>query len=499
MRNKSLSLTILFLQLSLSLFSTTYYVSNNGNNANSGLSLGDAFETIQYVANLAGAGDSVLVENGTYAGFAVWNGGTSNERLVYKALGADVVIDTPCSTNDGINVENADYVVIDGFQVINQPRNGIRLALSNHCIVRNCICDHNYERGIFTAFTDDIIIEYNICSNAQDEHGIYVSNSSDRPIIRYNECFGNNNIGIHLNGDLSAGGDGIISNAAIYNNVIHDNNLAAGINMDGLENPMVYNNLIYNNHQAQGIALFQQDGAIATQGAQIFNNTIIVPDDGRWGILVNTGSNINTAIFNNIILNEHAWRGSISVESIAQFSSNTNLVNDKMSASGDGSTISFQEWQALELDLNSQIVDDSDELFIDREGEDFHLLENAIAIDAGNNVSFLSIDLEDNLRPVGLGFDIGAYEYQGTTALADILKNSQISFHPNPFKSFITIDNTKLSGLQFSLKSMNGKEVFRGKVVNGRIRLGDISGGTYALTIRTKDGKILHTGLIVKI
>ena len=48
-----------------------------------------------------------------------------------------------------------------------------------------------------------------------------------------------------MNGDLSAGGDGIISDAQIYGNIIYDNNLAAGINMDGLENPIVYNNLIY--------------------------------------------------------------------------------------------------------------------------------------------------------------------------------------------------------------------------------------------------------------
>ena len=71
--------------------------------------------------------------------------------------------------------------------------------------------------------------------------------------------------------------------------------------MDGVENPVVYNNLIYNNHSAQGIALFQQDGAIPSQGAKVYNNTIIVPSDGRWGILVKDGSNVNTDILNNII------------------------------------------------------------------------------------------------------------------------------------------------------------------------------------------------------
>ena len=44
-----------------------------------------------------------------------------------------------------------------------------------------------------------------------------------------------NAIGIHMNGDLSAGGDGIISDAQVYGNILHDNNTAAGINMDGVE------------------------------------------------------------------------------------------------------------------------------------------------------------------------------------------------------------------------------------------------------------------------
>ena len=135
--------------------------------------------------------------------------------------------------DDGINIENADHVVIDGFITNNMPGNGngIRIVLSDHCVVRNCLCDNNAERGIFTGFTNDVLIEYNICSNSIDEHGIYVSNSSDRPIIRFNECFGNNATGIHMNGDLSAGGDGIISDALIYGNILSSNLPQAATNI----------------------------------------------------------------------------------------------------------------------------------------------------------------------------------------------------------------------------------------------------------------------------
>jgi len=309
----------------VSIQSINYYVSNSGNDSNDGLTQSTAFASLQFASDQVAAGDSVLVEDGTYVGFDHRNtSGNASALIVFKAMGENVLINQRGPIrNDGINIENADYIVIDGFIVNGMPGNGngIRVVFSNNCEVRNNSCDGNAERGIFTGFANDILIEHNICTNSVDEHGIYVSNSGDRPIIRYNECYGNNNIGIHINADLSSGGDGIISDAQIYGNIIYENNLAAGINLDGVENPVIYNNLIYNNHFGQGIALFQQDGAIVTSGAKIYNNTIIVPSDGRWGILVKDGANLNTEIYNNIIINQHAWRGCIVAENTSQLKS----------------------------------------------------------------------------------------------------------------------------------------------------------------------------------
>ena len=396
---------------------TTYYVSNSGDDANTGLSSSDAFETLQHAADLVSAGDSVLVADGTYVGFDIRNvNGTELNPIVFLAQGDSALITTSGPIrDDGINVENCDYVVIDGFIVNNMPGsgNGIRLVLSDHCIVRHCSCDNNAERGIFTGFTDDILIEYNTCTNSIDEHGIYVSNSSDRPIIRFNHCYGNNAIGIHMNGDLSAGGDGIISDAEVYGNIIHDNNQAAGINMDGCEDPVVYNNLIYNNHFAQGIALFQIDGAIPTRGARIYNNTIIIPSDGRWGILVKDGSNVNTQIYNNIIINQHAWRGCVAVEDTSQFLSDHNIVNDRMSASGDGSVISLAQWQALGFDQNSMVSDPLGDIFIDPDNGDYGIPETSQAVDTGTSAvqSVVPVDIIGTARPFNSVFDIGAFEF----------------------------------------------------------------------------------------
>lgn len=414
-------------------FGNTYYISNSGSNSNNGLSESEAFMTIQHASDIVTAGDSVLVLAGNYVGFDHRGAsGTVGNPIVFMAIRSVIIDSSGPIRNDGINVEGADYIVIDGFTSKNMPGNGngIRIVLSDHVLVKNNRCDNNAERGIFTAFTDDITIEYNICTNSLDEHGIYVSNSSDRPIIRYNECYGNNNIGIHMNGDLSAGGDGIISDAQVYGNIIHDNNRAAGINMDGCLNPRVFNNLIYNNHNAQGIALFQEDGAFATRGAEIYNNTIIVPSDGRWGILVNVGSHIGTQIYNNIIINNHSTRGCVTTESVADgFMCDYNMVNDKMSASGDGSTISLAQWQALTQGANSILSPPLDDVFKEPFAitPDFQLKPNASAIDAGKQLVFPLKDLIGISRPQNNDFDIGAYEKiycPATRTLSTILPNA---------------------------------------------------------------------------
>ena len=411
------SWTLLLLLMGPTVWATNYYVKTDGNDSNNGLSPATAFRTLQQAANQTAAGDTVLVADGIYtAGFDHRNkSGTAAQPIVYQALGLGATITgSGPIRDDGINVENANYVVVDGFRVVGMTGNGngVRLVNADFCTVRNTVCDQNAERGIFTGFTDDLLLEHNICTNSVDEHGIYVSNSSDRAVIRYNVCYGNNNIGIHLNGDASAGGDGIMSDFEVYGNVIYDNNRAAGINLDGCENPVIYNNLIFNNHNAQGIALFRGDGAIPTRGALIYNNTILVPDDGRWGILVNTGSNVGTRIFNNIVLNDHPWRGSITIEDGTDFQSDYNLVNDKLSNMGDGTRISFAQWQAAGYGTNSQIADPPTSLFEDPTQRNYRLLANSQALNAGTNVvnTVVNVDYLGTPRPRALTTDIGAFE-----------------------------------------------------------------------------------------
>ena len=112
---------LLLLGLSLSARSATFHVGPNGDDGNSGLTPEDAWASLQHAAELAVAGDSVLVQPGAYQGFAAMDhSGTAQAPIVFIAPSGGVVITSPCAYNgqDGINVENVEWVVVEGVEVV---------------------------------------------------------------------------------------------------------------------------------------------------------------------------------------------------------------------------------------------------------------------------------------------------------------------------------------------------------------------------------------------
>ena len=390
-----------------------YWVAPGGSNANAGTSPATAWATIVHASGQVAPGDTVHVAPGSYQGFYVDTSGAPASPITFVAEGAgvEIVADNP-STPDGINVEGADHVVIDGFRVSGRTRAGIRAALSNFVTVRNCIAADNGRWGIFTGFTDDLVIEDNETYGSVLEHGIYVSNSCDRPVVRRNLVHDNHANGIHLNGDQSQGGDGLIEDALIERNVIYGNGVGggSGINGDGLVNSVVRNNLLYDNH-ASGISLYRIDGATGATGNVVVNNTIINASDGRWCINITGGSTGNT-LRNNILYNYHSFRGAITVDaaSRAGLTSDYNSVMSRFSTDDGNSVIGLAAWQAEGYDTHSFLATPADH-FVDP-ASDFHLLATSPAIDAGTAAFAPPVDLDGNPRPVGAAVDVGAYEAQ---------------------------------------------------------------------------------------
>ncbi|HEV3204148.1 MAG TPA: right-handed parallel beta-helix repeat-containing protein [Gemmataceae bacterium] len=415
---------------------SVYYVAPNGNDGFDGSSQ-HPWQTLQHAADGVGAGDTVIVRAGAYRGFDLRNSGDSGAPITFSADPGVFITSAEAQRNrDGINLEDFSGaihdVVIDGFNINGLPEAGIRAVgvPYNHAStiwILNNHCDSNGSWGIFTGFVDDLLIQGNETSRSVREHGIYVSNTSYRPVVRLNVSWGNHSNGIHFNGDLSEGDAGIISGALVERNVIFDNGAGggSGINCDGVQNSIFQNNLLYNNH-ASGISLYDIDAAAGSIDNIVVNNTIIVAANGRWAINIQNGSTGNT-LLNNILYNYHSYRGSIniSLDSLLGFTSDFNVVMNRFTPDDGDTILNLSLWQQLTgQDFNS-IIATPDELFVDPAGGDFHLLPTSPAIGMGTGQFAPKDDLDGNSRPSDSGWDIGAYQYVSTSPRGSIIHSWQ--------------------------------------------------------------------------
>ncbi len=395
----------------------TLYVSPLGNDAGSGSETAP-WRTLQKAADSVVAGDTVIVRPGNYAGFHLTADGTADSPITFRADGNVLINAHNPATPDGINLEGADYITIDGFSVNGMPRAGIRSVINHHVTISNNRTDANGVWGIFTGFSEDVLIEGNVTTRSLQEHGIYVSNSADRPVIRGNTSWGNYANGIHMNGDVSMGGDGIISGALVENNVIYDNGRGggSGINADGVQNSVFRNNLIYGNH-ASGMSLYRIDGGGGSSGNLVANNTIVGAADSRWALNINSGSTGNTVV-NNALYSHHSFRGSITIspDSLAGFKSDYNAVESRFTLDDGDSVLSLDQWRAATGQDAHSIVAAPNQLFVNADAGDYHLSATSPALDAGTLTGAPTVDLDGISRPSGAGVDIGAYERLVTPA-----------------------------------------------------------------------------------
>jgi len=475
---------------------STFHVAPTGNDANVG-SAGAPWATLQKAAQSVQAGDTVNVGAGNYAGFDLWTSGTASQPIVFDAEPGVVINARNPRTPDGINLEGASYITIEGFNVVGMPRTGIRSVLNEHVTIRNNVLDLNGTWGILTGWSYDLLIENNIASRSQTQHGIYVSNSGDRPIIRNNVSFANAGCGIHMNGDASLGGDGIISGALVEGNTIYDNGRAGGaaINADGVQNSRFQNNLLYNNH-ATGIALFRQDGGGGSSNNVVVNNTVVNAPDGRSVVYLHDGSTGNT-LHNNIFYNNHPSRGSYDVgsDSLSGLNSNYNVLMNRILVDDAFPANTLAQWQTATGQDRNSIVATPNQLFVNPLGGDFHLLPTSTAINAGAAQFAPPRDLAGNVRPQGGAIDIGAFEFNGgivnlpPIALPDAAGTAAgTAIDINVLANDTDPENSPLTVTSFTAGS-NGSVV---KLTSGQLRYTPQTGfsGVDAFTYQASDGAL---------
>ena len=318
---------------------------------------------------------------------------------------------------DTIFITWSSYVTIDGLRSFNANRAAIRVDESPNVTIRNCVLGNNGTWGIFTDFSDDLLIENNETYGSVDEHGIYVSNSGDRPVIRGNRVYDNRGNGIHVNGDVD------VRRGRDHQRSPHRGEhrlqqracpAASGINMDGVQDSTIRNNLLYNNH-ATGIGMYQINGADGPRNNNVYHNTVHQAHDGRYALMIwdSTGP---ITVRNNILYHPNPARGGI------VYLDQLRRGQHQQRLQHPGSRVPRRrrdrllagEWQAQGQETHSFSAAPA-ALFVNPAAGDYHLSAASPAIDRGQTQTTVARDFEGHSRPQGAASDVGADETGGGT------------------------------------------------------------------------------------
>ena len=203
------------------------YVSTTGSDSNSGTS-GSPVKSINKAAQLAQAGDTVLVGAGTYNGtVSISKNGTASGQITFKpADGAHVVIDgSQTGAGTDLVTITGDYITFQGFEVANAKRTGIGLWGSH----------------------DSKVLDNNVHDSFRA--GVYAGGSVGQS---YSNVIDGNEVWRNVKENMSRTWSG---------------GWAQGISLDKSDNSTISNNNVYDNW-GEGV------GAMFTKGAKITGNKV---------------------------------------------------------------------------------------------------------------------------------------------------------------------------------------------------------------------------------
>ncbi|MDQ6420729.1 right-handed parallel beta-helix repeat-containing protein [Paenibacillus sp. LHD-117] len=321
----------------------TYYVSATGDDSNPG-TLDLPWRTIQKAADTLVGGNTVLVREGVYEEFVTIKSAGSELQgyITFQAYpGEHPVIDganldVGSGQSSLIHLRNANYVVVDGFEIrnlssgssseypagIRVQSGGSNIHLLNNNVhhIANLSPDGN-AHGIHI-YGDALtpLSQIRVSGNRVHDltlgwsESLTVSGNVDGFSVDHNTVYNNNNIGIDLAGFYGAcsspcqdqARNGVVVDNTVYNIDSSVNpaygggtNSAGGIYADGAANIVIERNHVYSS--GFGIELASENEGRTTAHVTVRNN-YIHHNDGA-GIIMGGSESTNGGSANNVIRN----------------------------------------------------------------------------------------------------------------------------------------------------------------------------------------------------
>jgi hypothetical protein len=160
----------------------TFHVATTGDDHHSGLSPAEALRTVNHAAELARAGDTVLIHGGTYEETVqVRSSGSENAPIIFRsAPGETVWMDgTARFRSTAFRLPNKHYIQLDGlhfrhFRYAPDLAPIIQINGGSHLTIRRCFHDGRESGGyvpafVIAAYTENLLLENDVMINGMGE------------------------------------------------------------------------------------------------------------------------------------------------------------------------------------------------------------------------------------------------------------------------------------------------------------------------------------------
>jgi parallel beta-helix repeat protein len=409
---------------------TEWYVSLEGDDS-TGLTLDEAFTSINRAAGKVNPGDTIWVADGAYhEAVYIERSGDPEQWITFKAInrhGAKIRVDDDYSRAFEVR---ANYIIVDGFDLVASGTYGLGIHVTpgrHHITAINNDVHDCGESGIGSVDSDYIVVENNIvarngwlmpyCGSGISLYGGFRSDSKPgfHNIVRNNISYGNDNGPDTHQTD----GNGIIIDDLRCTQDWHDDSIAPEDGYNGIET-LVEGNLCFNNGGA-GVMVYLSNNVTVRNNTCYGNNTRVKDgDNSRLGeIATNEASDITIA--NNIAVCNTDIRSQNTGLMVAQYQSpvsNVVCANNQTYNIADPDDSAHSIVGSAEISLLTDNLFGCDPLFVNPSPDpavtDFRLQDSSSAVNSGTDAyGTATFDLDGNQRVIRV-IDRGAYESSST-------------------------------------------------------------------------------------